>query len=73
MIICFLFLFKYIENEKVIKIPFHTIYNETELNINNIMVNIYKSKIGTEIEIGNSLIKYNLSFFTQSYNTFLLL
>ncbi len=72
MIICFLFLFKYIENEKVIKIPFHTIYNETELNINNIMVNIYKSKIGTEIEIGNSLIKCNLSFFTQSYNTFLL-
>ncbi len=74
--ICIFLIFKIIlfkiKCQKLLKIPFKTIYNTTEININNLIPILYKSKIGTILKLGTPETEFKLSISLQSYYSYII-
>ena len=74
--ICIFLIFKIIlfkiKCQKLLKIPFKTIYNTTEININNLIPTLYKSKIGTILKLGTPETEFKLSISLQSYYSYII-
>ena len=61
-----------IRSQKLLKIPFKTIYNTTDININNLIPILYKSKIGTILKLGIPENEFKLSISLQSYYSYII-
>ena len=67
----FILIFLYIQiiQSKIIKLPFKTYYNTTDINETNFIKINYLSRIGIEIELGTPPQKLITAFHLQIYNT----
>ena len=68
-IIILIFIYIQIIQTKIIKIPFKTYYNTTNINETNFIRINYLSRIGTEIEIGTPSQKLFSAFHLQVFST----
>ena len=75
--ICIFLIFKIIfktyskkKCQKLLKMPFKTIYNITDININNIIPILYKTRRGIILKLGTPETEFKLSISLQSYYSY---